>query len=67
VFTIRRQGAEPQQRRIVVLFDGAKHQEHRHRRRAAAERDFVASIDTFKTSRNAPPLARRPSRSRRCR
>ena len=22
-----------------------------------AERDFVASIDTFKTSRNAPPLA----------
>jgi outer membrane protein assembly factor BamE len=57
VFTIRRQGAEPQQRRIVVLFDGEKLKSIDTGGELPAERDFVASIDTFKTSRNAPPLA----------
>ena len=57
VFTIRRQGAEPQQRRVVVLFDGDKLKSIDTGGELPAERDFVASIDTFKTSRNAPPLA----------
>jgi outer membrane protein assembly factor BamE len=57
VFTIRRQGAEPQSRRIVVLFDGDKLISIDTGGALPAEREFVASIDTFKTSRNAPPLA----------
>ena len=57
VFTIRRQGAEAQLRRIVVLFDGDKLQSIDTGGELPAERDFVASIDTFKTSRNAPSLA----------
>jgi outer membrane protein assembly factor BamE len=57
VFTIRRQGAEPQQRRIVVLFDGDKLKSIDTGGELPGEREFVASIDTFKTSRNAPPLA----------
>ncbi|WP_372526672.1 outer membrane protein assembly factor BamE [Piscinibacter sp.] len=57
VFTIRRQGAEPQQRRIVVLFDGEKLKSIDTGGELPAEREFVASIDTFKTSRDAPPLA----------
>ena len=57
VFTIRRQGAEPQSRRIVVLFDGDQLASIDTGGVLPAEREFVASIDTFKTSRNAPPLA----------
>ena len=57
VFTIRRQGAEPQHRRIVVLFDGEALKSIDTGGELPAEREFVASIDTFKTSRNAPPLA----------
>jgi outer membrane protein assembly factor BamE len=57
VFTIRRQGAEPQHRRIVVLFDGEALKSIDTGGELPAERDFVASIDTFKTRRNAPPLA----------
>jgi outer membrane protein assembly factor BamE len=57
VFTIRRQGAEPQLRRIVVLFDGDRLARIDTGGELPAEREFVASIDTFKTSRNAPPLA----------
>jgi outer membrane protein assembly factor BamE len=56
VFTIRRQGAAPQQRQVIVRFEGdaLKSIEAPD---LPAEREFVASIDTFKTSRNAPPLA----------
>jgi outer membrane protein assembly factor BamE len=57
VFTIRRQGAEPQTRRIVVRFDGERLASIDTGGELPAEREFVASIDTFKTSRNAPPLA----------
>ena len=57
VFTIRRQGAEPQLRRVVVMFDGESLKSIDTGGELPAERDFVASIDTFKTSRNAPPLA----------
>ena len=57
VFTIRRQGTEPQARRVVVLFDGDKLKSVDGGSDLPAERDFVASIDTFKTARNAAPLA----------
>lgn len=57
VFTIRRQGAEPQRRAVVVMFDGDAMKSIDTGGALPAERDFVASIDTFKTSRNAPPLA----------
>lgn len=57
VFTIRRQGTEPQQRKVVVRFDGERMVSVDTGGELPAERAFVASIDTFKTSRNAPPLA----------
>jgi outer membrane protein assembly factor BamE len=57
VFTIRRQGAEPQLRRVVVFFEGDQLARIDTGGELPAEREFVASIDTFKTSRNAPPLA----------
>lgn len=56
VFTIRRQGAEPQLRRVVVRFEGERLKSI-DAGELPAEREFVASIDTFKTSRQAPPLA----------
>ena len=56
VFTIRRQGAEPQQHKIVVRFDGERLKSVDTGGELPAERAFVASIDTFKTARNAPPL-----------
>ena len=57
VFTIRRQGAEPQNRKVVVRFEGDALKSLDTGGDLPAEHDFVASIDTFKTSRNAPPLA----------
>jgi len=60
VFTIRRQGAEPQRRSVVVLFDGESLKSIDTGGALPAERDFVASIDTFKTKRNAPPLELTP-------
>ena len=60
VFTIRRPGAEAQARRIVALFDGDTLKSIEGAGDLPAERDFVASIDTFKTARNAPPLALTP-------
>ena len=56
VFTIRRQGAEPQSRRVSVLFTGDIFKSIDTGGSLPSEREFVASIDTFKTSRNAPPL-----------
>ncbi|HEY9239295.1 MAG TPA: outer membrane protein assembly factor BamE, partial [Burkholderiaceae bacterium] len=60
VFTIRRQGAEPQARRVVVLFTGDALKSIDTGGALPTEREFVASIDTFKTSRNAPPLELTP-------
>jgi outer membrane protein assembly factor BamE len=57
VFTIRRQGAEPQLRRVAAFFDGETLKSVDTGGELPAEREFVASIDTFKTARNAPPLA----------
>jgi outer membrane protein assembly factor BamE len=51
VFTIRRQGAEPQRRRIVVRFDGEKLKSMDAGDDLPAEREFIASIDTAKLSR----------------
>jgi outer membrane protein assembly factor BamE len=56
VFTIRRQGAEPQQRAIVLLFDGERLKSV-DAPALPSERDFVESIDTFKSKRDAGPLA----------
>ena len=56
VFTIKRQGAEPQLRRVVVAFVGESLKSIDTGGELPSERDFVASIDTFKTARNAPPL-----------
>lgn len=55
VFTIRRQGAEPQQRKIVVLFDDDKVSKF-EAGELPSEQEFVASIDTAKTSRRSTPL-----------
>lgn len=60
VFTIRRQGAEPQARRVVVLFTGDALKSIDTGGELPTEREFVASIDTFKTSRNAPSLELTP-------
>ena len=57
VFTIRRQGTEPQLRRIVARFEGETLKSLEAGSELPAEREFVASIDTFKTSRQSPPLA----------
>ena len=57
VFTIRRQGAAPQLRRVVVRFKGEALESLEGGEGLPSENEFVASIDTFKTSRNAPPLA----------
>lgn len=60
MFTIRRQRAEPQRRSVVVVFADEKLVSIDTGGELPAEREFVASIDTFKTARNAPPLALTP-------
>jgi outer membrane protein assembly factor BamE len=57
VFTIRRQGAEPQNRHVIVMFEGDAMKSIDTGGELPGEREFVASIDTFKTRRDAPPLA----------
>jgi outer membrane protein assembly factor BamE len=64
VFTIRRQGAEPQSRRIVVLFTGDAFKSIDTGGALPSEREFVASIDTFKTPRNAPNLELTPEQTK---
>ena len=56
VFTIRRQGADPQLRRVVARFKSDVLESVEGGEGLPSEHQFVASIDTFKTSRNAPPL-----------
>ena len=56
VFTIKRQGAEPQQRNIVLWFDGEQLKSV-EAPELPSEQEFVASIDTFKSKRNAGSLA----------
>ena len=56
VFTIRRQGAEPQRRAVVLTFDGEKLKSI-DTPSLPAEHEFVNSIDTFKSRRDAGTLA----------
>jgi len=60
VFTIRRPGAESQSRRVIVTFTGDTFKSIDTGGALPSEREFVASIDSFKTSRNAPPLELTP-------
>ena len=60
VFTIRRQGTQPQARRVVALFSGDTLASIETGGALPSEQEFVASIDTFKTSRNARTLELTP-------
>jgi outer membrane protein assembly factor BamE len=64
VFTIRRQGADSQSRRIVVLFDADIFKSIDTGGPLPSEQEFVASIDSFKTARNAPPLELTPEQAK---
>ena len=55
VFAIRRQGAPAQLRRVVVLFNGDALVSIDTGGELPGEREFVASIDTFR-ARTPPPL-----------
>jgi len=57
VFTIRRQGAEPQLRRVVVLFNGETLESIDTGGPLPAEREFITSIATYKMSGPGPSLA----------
>jgi len=57
VFAIRRQGAEPQLRRVVVLFKDDKLESIDTGGPLPAEREFITSIATFRGSGPAPSLA----------
>lgn len=59
VFTIRRPGAEPQQRKVTALFEGEKLKSI-DAIDLPSEREFVASIDTAKPPRKLPALALTP-------
>ena len=56
VFTIRCQGTEPQLRRVIVRFKADVLDAIEGGAGLPSEHEFVSSIDTFKTARNAPPL-----------
>ena len=56
VFTIRRQGAPYQQRRVTVYFDGEALKSY-EAGELPSERDFVASIDTHRSPSKPPVLA----------
>jgi outer membrane protein assembly factor BamE len=57
VFTIRRQGTEPQARRIVAQFEGERLKALDVPADLPTEEQFVASINTFKPKREVPKLA----------
>jgi outer membrane protein assembly factor BamE len=57
VFTIRRQGAEPQSRKVVALFEGENLKSLDVPPDLPGENEFVASITTFKRYGELPKLA----------
>ncbi|MCU0773010.1 MAG: outer membrane protein assembly factor BamE [Ideonella sp.] len=57
VFTIRRQGAEPQVRRVLVRFEGDRLASIDTGGELPGEREFVASIDPTRPARTPPSLA----------
>ncbi|HET6598645.1 MAG TPA: outer membrane protein assembly factor BamE [Burkholderiaceae bacterium] len=56
VFTIRRQGAEPQTRRVVVRFEGDSLKSIDTGGELPTEHEFITSIDTFKPAGESPTL-----------
>lgn len=56
VFTIRRQGAAPQARKLVARFEGDRLKALDAPADLPTEEDFVASINTFKPRGSAPKL-----------
>jgi outer membrane protein assembly factor BamE len=56
VFTIRRQGAEPQARQLVARFEGERLKVLEVPQDLPTEEQFVASINTFKPKKDAPKL-----------
>ena len=67
IFTIRRQGAEPQRRSVVVRFDGDALKSIDAGDELPTEREFVASISTAKPGRGAEARAEREPSAARCR
>ncbi len=55
MFTIRRQGAQPQQRSVTIFFEGDRVSKF-EATDLPSERDFVASISTAKASGKVPNL-----------
>jgi outer membrane protein assembly factor BamE len=55
-FTIRRQGAAPQQRLVVAIFDGDRLKSLDVPDDLPAEKEFVAAINTFKPTGKQPKL-----------
>ncbi len=56
VFTIRRQGAAPQSRKVIALFEGERLKELQTPADLPTEEEFVASINTFRPKGAAPKL-----------
>jgi outer membrane protein assembly factor BamE len=56
VFTIRRQGAAPQNRRIQLTFDGDQVSKIEAPDDLPSEKEFIAAIDTTKVKRDAPKM-----------
>ncbi|WAC74429.1 outer membrane protein assembly factor BamE [Roseateles sp. SL47] len=56
VFTIRRQGAAPQNRRILLTFDGDQLAKIDAPEDLPSEKEFIAAIDTTKVKSAAPKL-----------
>ncbi len=57
VFTIRRQGTEPQARKLAAFFDGDKLKAFEVPPDLPTEAEFVASINTFRPKGDEPKLA----------
>ena len=57
VFTIRRQGTEPQRRSVVLMFDGDRLISIDTGGELPSEEAFVASIDSASSGGKPPPLA----------
>ncbi len=57
VFTIKRQGTEPQSRRVVLLFDGDQLKSIDAPPEMPTEREFVASITSAKNKASGTPPA----------
>jgi outer membrane protein assembly factor BamE len=60
IFTIRRPGTPAQARHVAVAFNGDQLKSLDTGGALPSEREFVTSIDTFKTPRNAPALELTP-------